>query len=134
MARLTLLIATLGIGMVLTLGTLWALGVDLPFLTATQLTRIKDLTGAACGVLPQIRARSEPLAAIYPREGSPYFVRALRGDDFSLQAITRQMIDAGLLRLFDVPQTQEQLYRNVNVPADLPMSADLKQAMSDIGC
>ena len=95
------------------------LAVDMPFVTREQLHHLCSLATEGCGVVPTIAERAEPLAAIYPREALPDFSAALAGPDFSLQTLVRKLAAAGKVRMFAVPQDDEQLYRSLNTPEDL---------------
>ncbi len=74
------------------------LAVDMPFMTGGQMRTLWRLATIGCGVLPMIGKRAEPLAAIYPREASGDFLAALAGDDFSLQRLSRSLVEEGKLR------------------------------------
>lgn len=95
------------------------LAVDMPFMTGDQMRALWSLSVIGHGVLPMIGQRAEPLAAIYPLETCSDFQRALADGDFSLQRLTRNLVEAGKLRLLSVPPPDEALYRSVNEPADI---------------
>ena len=94
------------------------LAVDMPFVTREQLQFLWGEATEGCGVVPAIRERAEPLAAIYPREAAPDFLAALAGADLSLQSLVRKLAAAGKVRMFPVPETDEHLYRSLNEPSD----------------
>jgi molybdopterin-guanine dinucleotide biosynthesis protein A len=96
-----------------------ALAVDMPFMTAEQLRVLCGLAGQGCGVTPMIGERAEPLAAVYSRESGLDFAAALAGRDFSLQKLVRELIAAGKMRIFPVPEKDEHLYLSLNEPADI---------------
>jgi molybdopterin-guanine dinucleotide biosynthesis protein A len=98
---------------------LLVLAIDMPFMTTEYLCSLCDQIEPGRGVLPTIGDWAEPLAAIYPREAQVDLAAALRGQDFSLQTITRRLVSAGTLRAISVTQTQEKLFRNINQGADL---------------
>jgi len=100
-----------------------ALAVDMPFMTSEQMRVLWSLATIDCGVLPMIGARAEPLAAIYPREAGGEFAAALASDDFSLQRLSRSLVQLDKLRIFEVPQRDEGLYRSVNEPGDFQGAA-----------
>ena len=95
------------------------LAVDMPFVTREQLQFLCSEASEGCGVVPLVRERAEPLAAIYPREAAPDFISALGGSDFSLQPLVGKLAAAGKVRLFPVPPEEERFYRSINSPADL---------------
>jgi molybdenum cofactor guanylyltransferase len=98
---------------------LLALAIDMPFMSESYLRHLCDQIEPACGVLPKIANRAEPLAAIYPREANVDFHIALAGPDFSLQALTSRLVGAGKLRPVAVSTDASDLFVNVNQPADL---------------
>jgi molybdopterin-guanine dinucleotide biosynthesis protein A len=98
---------------------LLALAVDMPFITSEQLRRLWDLAQKGEGVVPVIRDRAEPLAAIYPAEAAADFAAGLAGTDFSLQAIIRKLASDEKVRLVPISAEDEHLYRSVNEPSDL---------------
>jgi molybdenum cofactor guanylyltransferase len=98
---------------------LLALAIDMPFISESYLRRLCDQIEPACGVLPKIANRAEPLAAIYPREANVDFHIALAGPDFSLQALTSRLVGAGKLRPVVVSEEAREFFVNVNQPADL---------------
>jgi len=71
------------------------------------------------GVVPAIYGRAEPLAAIYPREAATEFQGALASTDFSLQTVTRLLVESGKLREVAITEQEQSLFLNVNEPADL---------------
>lgn len=95
------------------------LAVDMPFVTREQLRFLCSEASEGCGVVPLIRERAEPLAAIYPKESASDFASALAGPDCSLQRLVRQLAAGGKVRFFSVLSQDEHLYRSLNEPADL---------------
>jgi molybdenum cofactor guanylyltransferase len=98
---------------------LLALAIDMPFMTEDSLLSLCDYIEPGCGVVPKIDNRAEPLTAIYPREAEIDFRRALAGADFSLQSLTRRLVEAGTLRAIHVTEQDKGFFLNVNEPADL---------------
>jgi molybdenum cofactor guanylyltransferase len=97
------------------------LAVDMPFMTSGQIGVLWSLTTIGCGVLPMIGDGAEPLAAIYPREAGSDLFAALGSDNFSLQRLSRSLVQRGKLRVFQVSQREKGLYRSVNERGDLPV-------------
>ena len=95
-----------------------ALAVDMPLITSEQLGALFNLAGTGRGVVPAIGERTEPLAAIYPRESAPDFATALAGRDFSLQGLVRNLAAANKVQIISVSEQDEHLYSNVNEPDD----------------
>jgi molybdopterin-guanine dinucleotide biosynthesis protein A len=97
---------------------LLALAIDVPFMTENFLRYICDQIEARVGLVPKIDNRAEPLAAIYPREAVIDFRNALAGIDFSLQTLTRSLVESGKLKEIPVTEQDQKLFRNVNEPAE----------------
>jgi len=97
---------------------LLALAVDMPFMRSEQLAVLCELAAEGRGVVPVIRERAEPLAAIYPAEAAVDFATALGGTDFSLRRIIQKLAADKKVTLFAVPTEDEHLYRSVNEPDD----------------
>jgi molybdenum cofactor guanylyltransferase len=100
-------------------GHLLALAVDMPFMTERYLRSLCDQIESGRGVLPLFGDRAEPLAAIYPADGYIDLVAALSGIEFSLQAVTKKLVEAGKLKTFSVTKEEQKLFGNLNQPADL---------------
>ena len=62
--------------------------------------------------------RAEPLVAIYPKGTGTDFITALSGSDFSLQSLTKKLVDAGKLSLVNVLEEEGKLFRNFNNLSD----------------
>ena len=100
---------------------LLALAIDMPFMTESFLRNLCDQIMPACGVVPKIDNRAEPLAAIYPREAKIDVCNALTGDDFSLQTLIRCLVAAGKLREISVTEQEKKLFMNLNEVSDLAL-------------
>jgi molybdopterin-guanine dinucleotide biosynthesis protein A len=98
---------------------LLALAIDMPLMTEGHLRFLCNQIQRGCGVLPMIGDRAEPLAAIYPAEANDTFSAALSGNDFSLQALTNQLVQMDKLRAIHVPEKEQRCYRNINEPGDV---------------
>lgn len=98
--------------------------VDLPFMTAEELSRSLELAAGNCGVVPSLNGRVEPLAAVYPAEALADFRLALAGADFSLQSVVRELAVAGKVRLRPVPEADAGLYQNWNEPGDVEILSE----------
>ena len=99
---------------------LLALAIDMPFMNENYLRYLCDQIEPGVGVLPKIRDRAEPLAAIYPREADTDFRSALAGTDFSLQSVVRRLVESGKLREVRVRKQETKLFLNVNERSDVP--------------
>jgi len=97
---------------------LLALAVDMPMMSEKYLRHLCDKIEPHVGVVPRIHGRAEPLAAIYPREAATEFQGALAGPDFSLQTVTRLLVESGKLREISVTGEERTLFLNVNELAD----------------
>lgn len=98
---------------------LLVLAIDMPFMSAEYLSSLLGKLEPACGVLPVIERRAEPLAAVYPVEAESDALAALSGQDFSLQSFTQQLIQSGKLKSVAAAKDETQLFRNLNEPGDL---------------
>ena len=98
---------------------LLVLAIDMPFMTGEYLGGLCEQVQAGQGIVPMILERAEPLSAVYPREAKADFDRALSGNDFSLQSLTRDLIAAGKLRPVEVRPSEVPLFRNLNSPKDI---------------
>lgn len=101
---------------------LLALAIDMPFMKEGHLSALCEQIHPACGVLPMIGDRAEPLAAIYPVEAHIEFVKALSAADFSMQTLTNQLVEMGRLRVVRVSKRERKFYWNLNEPVDLDVS------------
>jgi molybdenum cofactor guanylyltransferase len=98
---------------------LLALAVDMPLMSEKYLRHLCDKIEPHVGVVPRIHGRAEPLAAIYPREAAIEFQGALAGADFSLQTVTRRLVESKKLREMPITEKEQSHFLNVNEPADL---------------
>jgi molybdopterin-guanine dinucleotide biosynthesis protein A len=98
---------------------LLALAVDMPLMSEEYLRHLCDKIEPHVGVVPRINGRAEPLAAIYPRGAATEFQGALAGTDFSLQIVTRLLVESGKLREVAITEQEQSLFLNVNQLSDL---------------
>ena len=98
---------------------LLAIAIDMPFMTDAYLHQLCEQVLPGRGLIPMIESRAEPLAAIYPREAKDEFLRALSGNDFSLQPLVRDLIAVRKLSPVKVVPGDAPLFRNLNRPQDL---------------
>jgi len=97
---------------------LLVLAVDMPLMSEDYLRLICNLIEPDRGVLPVIGDRAEPLAAIYPKGAGIDFITALSGSEFSLQSLTKKLIEAGKLSLVNVLDEEKKFFRNFNALTD----------------
>ena len=100
---------------------LLALAVDMPFMTSQELRGLWEKAQIGQGVVPVIRGRVEPLAAVYPAQVATDFAAALTGTDFSLQLIVRKLAADKKVQLVTVSAEDGNLYRSVNEPGDFKL-------------
>jgi molybdopterin-guanine dinucleotide biosynthesis protein A len=101
---------------------LFALAIDMPFMSENYLHYLCDQIEPRTGVVPAIDSRAEPLAAISPRQAETEFRTALAGSDFSLQHVVRGLVESGKLREVRVKEQETKLFVNVNELSDLAAS------------
>jgi molybdopterin-guanine dinucleotide biosynthesis protein A len=97
---------------------LLALAIDMPLMTENYLRLICNLIELGRGVLPMIGKHAEPLAAIYPKGTGTDFLMALSGSDFSLQSLTKKLVEAGKLSLVNVFEKEAKFFQNFNNLSD----------------
>src|SRR5436309_4588314 len=97
---------------------LLALAIDMPLMSENYLRLICNLIEPGRGVLPMIGNRGEPLAAIYPKGAGIDFITALSGSDFSLQSLTKKLVEAGKLNSVNVLEEERKFFRNFNDLSD----------------
>jgi len=97
---------------------LLALAIDMPSMTADYLSSLGEEIRAGSGVVPMIADRAEPLAAIYPVNAIADVCVALRGPDFSLQRLVKQLLCDGKLHAVSVGKEEQPFFRNLNAPGD----------------
>jgi molybdopterin-guanine dinucleotide biosynthesis protein A len=97
---------------------LLGLAIDMPLMSENYLRLICNLIEPGRGVLPMIGDRAEPLAAIYPKGAGIDFTAALSGSAFSLQSLTKKLIEAGKLSLVNVLDEEKKFFRNFNALTD----------------
>jgi molybdopterin-guanine dinucleotide biosynthesis protein A len=97
---------------------LLALAIDMPLMTENYLRLICNLIEPGRGVLPMIGNRAEPLVAIYPKGTGSDFIMALSGLDFSLQSLTKRLVETGKLSLVNVLEEEGKFFRNFNDLSD----------------
>ncbi|HMP83110.1 MAG TPA: molybdenum cofactor guanylyltransferase [Verrucomicrobiota bacterium] len=95
------------------------LATDMPRMTDAFLRSLLARCTNACGVVPILNGRFEPLAAVYPRECAALAASQLRSHDFSLQHFVQASLDAGLVKPFEVATDEMELFHNLNSPEDL---------------
>jgi molybdopterin-guanine dinucleotide biosynthesis protein A len=95
------------------------LAVDLPFMTAAHLRSLWRLAEPGTGVVPQSRDCFEPLCAVYPGGAKVIAANQLAKEEFSLQALTENLLKQDRMRAYSVTDLERPLYRNVNTPEDL---------------
>ena len=98
---------------------LFALAIDMPFMTENYLHSMCNAIEPGRGVVAKIENRAEPLAAVYPHEAEIDFRTALAGNDFSLQNIVRSLVASGKLLEISVAEQERRLFQNVNNASDL---------------
>lgn len=94
------------------------LAVDLPALTPDYLRTLAAQTAPGRGVVPELDALFQPLAAIYPRVALPFVEQHLGEPDRSFQHLIRDLAAHDLVRPVPVSASERPLFRNLNHPTD----------------
>ena len=95
------------------------LAVDMPCMSPSFLHQMGTRIMTGSGIIPQIDKQYQPLSAIYHRESLRIIMDQLARGENSLQALSRVLIDRGLLRSFAVNPADRELFSNWNYPTDL---------------
>jgi molybdopterin-guanine dinucleotide biosynthesis protein A len=93
-----------------------AMAIDMPLMHESYLRKLYTETEPGRGVLPVIRGRAEPLAAIYPKEALSQVVTALQLNQLALQLVARRLAIAGRLLVVEVNPAEEAFFSNFNEP------------------
>lgn len=102
---------------------LLVLAVDLPRMTVEFLQRLLQECRAETGVVPEMRGRLEPLAAIYPRRAHTIAKERLQAGENGMQDFAAAVEHAGGLRRHIVSNAEEVLFLNWNTPDPDPSPA-----------
>ncbi len=97
---------------------LLALAIDMPLMTAAFLNSLRAKAECGRGIVPRLRGRYEPLAAIYPREAHVDLACASRAADYSLQNFVQRLMANDKVRVVDIGVSDQELFRNLNEPDD----------------
>jgi molybdopterin-guanine dinucleotide biosynthesis protein A len=93
---------------------LLALAIDMPLMSENYLRLLCKRIEPGRGVLPMIGDRAEPLGAIYPKGAGIDFTAALSASDFSLQSLTKKLVETGKLNVVNVLEKEGTFFRNFN--------------------
>lgn len=97
---------------------LLVLAVDLPGLTGEFLTRLRDQSSPAHGVIPVLQGRLEPLAAMYPKSAVETCQRQLRLGRFAVQEWAELGLAEGWLKRWELEPKWHRCLLNWNEPGD----------------
>ena len=103
----------------LTKARLLVLAVDLPAMTAALLDMMAAASPEHLGVIPRLNGRIEPLAAFFPKASLRLAQIALRSNNYSVTAFSRQCVYAGIAKFIELPACQMKCFTNWNSPADV---------------
>jgi molybdopterin-guanine dinucleotide biosynthesis protein A len=111
---------------------LLALAVDLPGMTAEFLKALADECGPDCGIVPELKGRLEPLAAIYPASCSALAPQCLNSTQRGAADFAKKCIQQGAMRILPVGESLAPQFANWNSPADITLCRD--QSAADERC
>ncbi|MEY4484981.1 MAG: hypothetical protein RL693_2433 [Verrucomicrobiota bacterium] len=98
-----------------------ALAVDMPHVSAVFLCDLIAVSSSEDGgVIFHGPHGYEPLCALYPVAILPLLQEAIARGNFRFQSLVQNAVDAGLLTVIPLTPDQENLFFNLNTPADLP--------------
>ena len=93
--------------------------IDLPNMTGRYLRELLNACADETGVVPGGGARSEPLAAVYPRAALSLAEQCLASRDLSVQRFAARCIAAGFAVEKEITGDERSLFLNMNTPEDL---------------
>jgi molybdopterin-guanine dinucleotide biosynthesis protein A len=102
---------------------LLVLAVDLPLMTASFLQSLLEACRPGRGCVPELDGRTEPLAAVYPREALDVAVGCLADGVRAARELVARCEARGLVERVRVTGEDALLFRNVNCPSDWPPDA-----------
>jgi molybdopterin-guanine dinucleotide biosynthesis protein A len=102
---------------------LLVLAVDLPEITREFLLRLRAGCSAHVGIIPRVGKNIEPLVAFYPKSSRAIADRRLRGQICAVRDFADECVLSGLARSVDVSVADAIIFKNYNVPDDLPCKA-----------
>ena len=98
---------------------LLVIAIDLPNMTERYLRELLDACSGDKGVVPACGARSEPLAAVYPRRALSLAEQSLASRDLSVQRFAARCVAEGFAVEREIPGDERSLFLNMNTPEDL---------------
>lgn len=98
--------------------SLLVLAVDLPRMPPGYLKSLAERSGCGCGIVPGVRGRAEPLAAVYPKEAAEFALSALEAGRYSLQDWVSKLHETRLIEFLPVMEAQKFFFSNWNAPED----------------
>lgn len=96
---------------------LLVLAIDLPRMHSSYLEKLLSLVNwekESKGFVPQGLKWFEPLAACYPKTAVPFIRKQLQGNEYSLQQMIKNLIEADLMQAVPIQVEEENLFRNWN--------------------
>ena len=99
---------------------LLVLAVDLLAMNADFLRRLMTHCSANSGAVPRVAGDIEPLVACYPKTAHPLAVQMLGRNQCAVKYFAGAVVSSGLAVWLDLTESDRQLFKNGNRPADLP--------------
>ncbi|MBN9692312.1 MAG: molybdenum cofactor guanylyltransferase [Verrucomicrobia bacterium] len=97
---------------------LLVVAVDLPGLTREFLTRLWEQSSPTQGVIPVLRGRLEPLAAMYPKSAGEVCQQQLRSGRFAVHEWAELGLTEGWLKRWELEPIWHPCLLNWNEPGD----------------
>ncbi|MFZ4764711.1 MAG: molybdenum cofactor guanylyltransferase, partial [Roseimicrobium sp.] len=95
------------------------LAVDMPMASVALLQTLLENYRSGCGTIFCGENGYEPLCALYPMEILPLARESLASGNLRMQTFAQRAVDAGCLRAIPLAKDLEELFFNLNTPADL---------------
>lgn len=97
---------------------LLVLAVDMPHMTADYLQRMASRCDRMTGIVPKLKGRLEPLAAIYPRHCHEIALNSIAQSRHTVRDFAEACRKNKAVRIAAVSPADESCFANWNTPAD----------------
>ena len=98
---------------------LFVLAVDLPNMTSGLLKKMAKNCRKQSGVVPVVKNKLEPLAAIYPKRCHSYAIESLLKGRHSVKQFVDLCLKENAIRTWMLPNSNARCFINCNAPSDV---------------